>query len=72
MTETELIRRINEALKPTGARLKRTEGRSGIENLGSHHQVDEHNVPFAKRVNITALGRELGILGPHEAYDEEG
>jgi hypothetical protein len=66
-----LIQRINRKLAPEGEAL-RTTRRRWRSNLGDYYLVDlNRNFVTQQRVNLEALGRELGVLSPWEALVEE-
>ncbi len=77
ITEDALYKRINRKLKKdTWAQaLKRARGERARHDLGDYYTLDiSRNIVTDTRVNLEDLGKELGVLSPHETVrwkDEE-
>ena len=62
-----LIRRINRRVGPEGGRLRKTRGTNAACVVGDYFLVDtRRNIIIHQRVDIEALGRELGVMAEWE------
>ena len=65
-----LLRRINRALRPCGAALRRARGERARITLGDYYLVAMDGGAVLRRyLELEAFGRELGVLGAEEALD---
>ena len=69
-TET-LIRRINRALRPRGAALRRARGERARITLGDYYLVAVGGGVLCRYLELEAFGRELGVLRGDEALATE-
>ena len=68
-TET-LLKRINRALRPRGAVLRRARGERARIILGDYYLVAMDGGGVLRRyLELEAFGRELGVLRADEALD---
>jgi hypothetical protein len=63
-----LVQRINRKLAQAGQALRTTRGNRWRSNLGHYYVLNlELNYIARTRVDLEALGRELGVLSPWES-----
>jgi hypothetical protein len=71
VTESALIQRINRKLAPEQV-LKVARGSRALQDLGQFYVLDvSGNFVVDKDVDVTALGRKLGVLRPFEKLAEK-
>ena len=71
VTEQALVQRLRRALKKDADRLVKNR-RQWTGNLGEYYLVDGYrNIVLDPDVDLVALGREIGVLRPHERLVEE-
>ena len=72
VSERALAQRINRRLARDGERLCRQRGLRGDmagfrwPELGEYYITDDRNCIVAQEVSVETIGRELGVLQPHE------
>jgi hypothetical protein len=67
-----LIKRINRALRPRGAALRRARGERARITLGDYYLIAAADRTILRRyLELEAFGRELGVLGADEALETD-
>ena len=70
ITEKALSCRINRRLRRDERMLKKSRGERYRIDLGDYYVVDMQMNLVDKHVDLSALGRELGVLRAHESVAE--
>lgn len=71
ITEKALSSRINRRLTHDERMLKKSRGERDRSELGEYYVVDMQMNLIDKHVDLSALGRELGLLRKHESVAGE-
>jgi hypothetical protein len=71
VTEKTLVRRLRRHLAKDGERLLANRG-GMFYTVGRYYIVDGRNIMMDHDVNLVALARELGALGPGECVRDDG
>ena len=66
-----LLKRINRALRPRGAALRRARGERARITLGDCYLVAVGGGVLRRYLELEAFGRDLGVLGADEALETD-